>query len=70
MMTTLSRRLGRLEALTVPTTPSVWFEDLDTGELVCQATGERISVEEARHLGASDIAVRYIRDWRGHGPEA
>ena len=66
-MTNLSRRLGRLEALT-SAAPRVWIEDLVDGTLMCQDTGERISVEDARHLGASDLVVRYVRDWRGHEP--
>ena len=66
----LSRRIDRLEASAGTATPRVWFEDIDTGELVCRQSGERVPVDGAGRLGTGDIVVRYVRDWRGHGPEA
>ena len=63
-MSGLSRRLGRLEAPAPPATPRVWLEDLDTGMLACQRTGERIAVEEAYSLGPADIVVLYADDGR------
>jgi hypothetical protein len=67
-MTTFSRRVGRLEALALPTTARVWIEDLDDGMLVCQRTGERLPAEAAERLGLGHIVVRYVDDWRGHEP--
>ena len=64
----LERRLTRLEALAVPTTPRVWLEDPDDGTLVCQTTGARIAVQDAGRLGPGAIVVRYVDDWRGHEP--
>lgn len=61
---TLGRRLDRLEALAAPATPRVWIEDSDDGMLVCQQTGVRVPVEDAGRLGAGDIVVRYVDDWR------
>ena len=66
---TLGRRLDRLEALASPT-PRVWIEGLDDDVLVCEQTGERVPVEDAGRLGAGDIVVRYVRDWRDHAPGA
>jgi len=69
---TLARRLARLEALATPTpAPLVWIEDVDVpGTLVSTTTGERLPVAEAGRLGRSDIAVVYVRDWRGHVAES
>ena len=66
----MGRRLDRLEALAAPAMPRVWIEDYEDGTLVCQQTGERVPVEDGGRLGAGDIVVRYVRDWRDHGPEA